>query len=92
MTVLSWSVSDLLDIGVNPLVVICLLLLAVIIPAVVTRIVISKKTLHCSECGANFRLKPQQIHLGFHDFNGRNAYCPHCKKITWCRYLTLKDE
>lgn len=87
MFTLSWSVDDLLDIGVNPLIVIAVLILAILVPIAVVRIVLSKKNYRCTECGEQFKLKPWQIHLGFHDFDGRNSFCPHCQKITYCKYL-----
>lgn len=92
MFALSFGIEDLLGLGINPGVILVLFLLAIIVPIIIVRIAISKKRYRCSECGEKFKLNLWKVHLGFHDFNGRNNFCPNCKKITWCTYLREDED
>ena len=89
---LSFHYYDLLDFGVNPLVVLLIIPISIIIPLVIIRIVYSKKTYRCTECETRFKPTFLQTHLGgYHDElsttdKGREQYCPKCQKITWCKF------
>ena len=86
--VLGFHFEDLLTIGMNPLLVIILLLLSIIIPLVIVRICFWRRTYICSECNNRFRPKFTKVFVGWHDGIRKDQYCPYCKTITLCK----KDE
>jgi len=78
--------EHLLEWGVHPLAVIFLLPAVIIASLLIVRIGISRMEFVCTECRRIFRPKFRHTHIGTHDDNGREQYCPHCRKITFCRY------
>ena len=80
------QINDLLNAGVNPIIVILLIPAILIVPLFVFKLVLSRKTYRCTECGKIFKPKFLRTHIGLHDQDGINQYCPKCKDITWCKY------
>ncbi len=86
MTNLSFHPEDLIGI-VNPIIVLLFVPLIVIIALLCVRLYLWRKKYICSECNQIFQPKFMRIHMGWHDGSrGRDQYCPHCKKITFCKY------
>lgn len=88
---LSFHYYDLLDLGVNPIVVLLVIPVSIIIPLLIVKFVYSRKKYVCTECEKIFVPEFHRTYLGFHNDladteKGRNQYCPHCGKITWCKY------
>lgn len=89
---LSFTPQTLLDLGINPLVVIAFVLVSIIVSLAVVKIVYSQKIYKCTECRKNFKPEFLKTHLGYYQElsadseKGKEQYCPHCKRITWCLY------
>ena len=90
---LSFNPQDLIELGVNPLLVILIIPIGVIVSLAIVKFVYSRKKYECTECRYVFTPRFMKTHLGFHNdlssSRGRNQFCPRCRKITWCKY---KDE
>ena len=85
---LSLHPEDLLDLGINPIIVVFMIPLLVIIPLVILKLIYSNKKYKCTECETVFRPKFWQTKLGrYYDYpDAQNQYCPKCKEITWCKF------
>ena len=90
---LSFTPQTLLDLGINPLVILVFVLACVVVPLLVVKFAYSKKKYKCTECDKIFSPKFFQTHIGYvQDLSddskrGREQYCPHCHKITWCKFF-----
>lgn len=82
----TFGLEHLLEWGVHPLLVILLLPAVILGSLLIVRIWISRMEFVCTECGHVFKPKFLHTHIGTHDTNGRDQYCPHCQKITFCKY------
>ena len=86
MVAMSFHPEDLIGV-VNPIVVALFVPLVVIIALLIVRIYLWRKKYICTECNQTFHPKFLQVHMGWHDGSrGRDQYCPHCKKISFCKY------
>ncbi len=55
------------------------------VATIISKIMISKHTYTCTECGYKFKVKWYWgASLGPHGNNERYLKCPKCKKCTWC--------
>jgi len=84
------GIEDLLRMGIHPLVVIMILPVTIFVSLLCVRIYYSRLKYRCTECGKIFQPKFSHAHIGIHDSAGRDQYCPHCRKITYCKYA--KDK
>ena len=85
MNVMSFHPEDLVEL-VGPVASILFAPVLIIVSLLIVRIVLWRKTYVCTECNKAFKPKFMQVHMGWHDGNRRNQYCPHCRKITCCKY------
>ena len=83
---LAHQIDDWLDMGINPIIVILAVPVFLLLAWIAVTFIISRYTYRCTECGEVFKPKFFKTHAGVHDFDGRELYCPKCKKKTWCKY------
>ena len=80
------GIEDLLGMGIHPLVVIMILPVTIFVSLLCVRIYCSRLKYRCTECDHVFQPKFSRTHIGVHDSAGRDQYCPHCRKITYCKF------
>ena len=82
----TFGLEHLLKWEVNPVVVTLLLPIVIFISFFCVKLYYSRIKYTCTECHHTFYPKFFQTHIGMHEENGREQYCPHCRKITFCKY------
>ncbi|MBR3999019.1 MAG: hypothetical protein IKI93_11825 [Clostridia bacterium] len=87
MPTFTFGPEDLLEWGIHPLIVILLLPAVILLTLLCVRMYYSRRKFTCTECSLTFRPKFTQTHIGLHEENGRDQFCPRCRKITFCRYV-----
>ena len=80
------QIDDWLSAGVNPIIVISSVPVIFLLALIILKFIVSRRTYKCTECNEVFKPKFFKTHTGAHGPDGRNQYCPKCKKVTWCKY------
>lgn len=79
------------DLPISPAYQLLFLVIAIVVSFVsciiVDKVIIARHSYKCTECDHHFRVKWYKgATIASHDEKGRDMRCPHCKKMTYCKY------